>query len=349
MMMLNPRAFDIGDPVRPFIGHAVIRTLVAAVVFVFFAYGTKEIKPLYVHTPWMDDPYDAVVSSTAFFVPLVVGLALLRIPLCRRDQPLPIPRAMDLLRSSHLVLWAAAITLMADWVSVATRANQASWNGSSKLAIGLLSLTSLVVAKAGMDLRRASSKLRQVNRVDTESDWLDDAVLLTLAAARRLGAWTDTGIRCGRWVEQHALPFIRRHPLLTAASAAAGFGTATTGSQGVGEGIGPRPVLLLYFGVAASAMYAFLAVGGAYLGLVRSERQAQGTQRRLIDAVVASCAAVPIAVAFRSSWLGLVGTSGHGAGRLLAALLVVALCVFALTFLVESLAGIHEASPASDQ
>lgn len=55
----------------------------------------------------------------------------------------------------------------------------------------------------------------------------------------------------------------------------------------------------MYFAVFAGAMYAFIVIGGAYLGLVRSERPAYGARRRVADAIAAGCAALPVAIAFR--------------------------------------------------
>ncbi len=105
-------------------------------VFVAFAFAAKEIRVLYVHSPWEDDPYDAVVSFTIFFVPLLIGLCIVRVPLCRRQQPLPISRVVGLLRGSRVVLGAVLLTLIADWIAVAVRANVAAWNSSTALWSG---------------------------------------------------------------------------------------------------------------------------------------------------------------------------------------------------------------------
>jgi hypothetical protein len=61
----------VGDPRRTRIGTAVISMLLTATVFVAFAFSAKQVRVLYLHSPWEEDPYDAVVSFTIFFVPLV--------------------------------------------------------------------------------------------------------------------------------------------------------------------------------------------------------------------------------------------------------------------------------------
>lgn len=337
----QPTDFAVGDPARPFIGRAVFRTLIAAAAFELFAYAAKWVNPLYVHTPWRNDPYDTAVSFTIFFVPFVVGLSLLRIPLCRRDQPLPVQRARDLLRSSRLIVWTALITLLADWASVVVRSNRANWSGATALAVGLLSLASVMVALAAADVRKAFSKLPASSVDAPAADWLGDFLLTARERSRWLGPWREAGDRFLRWVERHAVTRIRRHPLLTAAAGAMGFGIALAGNQAFGEGIPLGQVFLLYFGVAACAIYAFTVTGGSYLGLVRSDRRSKGVRRRLIDAAVLACAAMPIAVAFRYALWGMTGSHGESSGQIWMLLLISFTSIFAAVFAFESLAGLH--------
>jgi hypothetical protein len=337
----QPGYLVVGDPARPFIGRAVFRTLIAAGVFELFAYVAKWVNPLYVHTPWMNDPYDTAVSFTVFFVPLVVGFSLIRIPLCRRNQPLPIQRARDLLRGSVLVIATALITLLADWISVAVRSNRANWDDATGVAIGLLALTSIVVVQAAVDVRRAFSELPGSSLDAPASDWLGDFLLTAMQRSGWLGPGRRTGDRLLRWLDRQVVTLIRRHPLLTAATAAAGFGIAFAGAQAFGEGIPLGQVFLIYFGVAAGAMYAFTVAGGTYLGLVRSDRRAQGARRRVIDAVVTGCAALPVAIAFRYALWSAAGAHGEGLGQIWVLLLLAFTSIFVIVFAVESLARLH--------
>jgi hypothetical protein len=369
-----PGTIAVGDPARPVIGRAMFRTLLAAGAFVVFGYGLKEIKPLDVHTPWMNDPYDTFVSFTIFFVPLVAGLSAARIALCRTSQPLPVQRVLDLLRGSRLVVGTVAITLLADWASVALRANRARWDAASGLEIGLLAVTSVVTARAALALRRASARVpvtggptasarvpvtggptasarAPVTGGPTASarggpaqappDWLGDILLAASVHSRLLGPWHGRADRAARWAGRRLATPIRRHPLAVAAALSAGFGLALAGVQAFGEGIPPRPVSALYFIVSAGAMYAFIVSGGAYLGLVRSERPSRGTRRRLADAGAAACAALPIAIAFRYALWALAGSPAENLRHLWSLLLVSAAVAAISVFTAESLAGIH--------
>ena len=53
----------VDDPSRPAIGRAIFSTVWAAVVFSIFTGPVKQIKPLYNHAPWSNDPFDTIVPS----------------------------------------------------------------------------------------------------------------------------------------------------------------------------------------------------------------------------------------------------------------------------------------------
>lgn len=351
----HPGAIAVGDPARPVIGRAMFRTLLAAAAFVVFGYGLKQIRPLYLHTPWMNDPYDAFVSVTIFFVPLVAGLSAARIVLCRTSQPLPVQRVLDLLRGGRLVVATVTITLLADWASVALRANRANWDAASGLEIGLLAVTSVVTARAAVALRRASARVPVTGGpaawagpgpAEAAPDWLGDILLAARVHIRLPGPWHGRADRAARWADRRLATLIRRHPLVAAAALSAGFGLAIAGVQAFGEGMPPGQVSALYFIVSAGAMYAFIAGGGAYLGLVRSERPSRGVRRRLADAGAAACAALPIAIAFRYALWGLAGAPAETLRHIWSLLLVSGTAAAVGAFTAESLAGTHR--PASE-
>jgi hypothetical protein len=350
----HPRTIDVGDPARPVIGRAMFRTLLAAAAFVVFGYGLKQIKPLYLHTPWMNDPYDAFVSFTIFFVPLMAGLSAVRIVLCRTTQPLPVQRVVDLLRGSRLVVGTVAITMLADWASVALRANRANWDAASWLEIGLLAVTSAVTARAAVALRRASARVPVTGGpvawaghgpAEAPPDWLGDILLAARVHSRLLGPWHDPADRAVRWADRRLATSIRRHPLVAAAGLSAGFGLAIAGVQAFGEGMPLGQVSALYFIVSAGGMYAFIVNGGAYLGLVRRERPSRGTRRRLADAGTAACAALPVAIAFRYALWALAGSPAENLRHLWSLVLVSGTAAGVCVFTAESLAGTHR--PAS--
>src|ERR1017187_5921352 len=75
----------VGDPRRRQLGRAAFGTLVVAALFLVFTLCVKQFRVLSDHVPWQNDPYDAVVSFTVFFVLLTAAMGGVRISLCRRD------------------------------------------------------------------------------------------------------------------------------------------------------------------------------------------------------------------------------------------------------------------------
>jgi len=326
-MMDCSSVLAVGDPRRAPIGRAVVGTLIAATTFVMFTYVTKEVRSLYIRSPWEDDPYDSAITFSLFFVPIVVALTVLRVPLCRRAEPLPVQRALALLRSSRLALGIVSLTLLSDWISVVLRTHHEQWTGTTAVLVAVLSVVSAAAIKVAIDVCNASLHHVYSPALGADApDWFGDILLAT-----------DL-----RWIHRHILGAIRRHPITVAAMIAAGFGVAVAAGVGFTEGTGPG--LLIDVVVGGCGMFAFLIVAGAYIGLVRRERPLSPAKRRLIDATVAACAGVQIALAFRESLWWVVGASGAGAGptRLLGLLLVCALPVFAATLAAETVAHAHQ-------
>lgn len=150
----------VGDPGRPAIRRAVFGTLLAAAVFSVLTGPVKQIAALYDHAPWLNDPYDVVVSFAMFFVPLTAACCLTRVPLCRRSEPLPVARVQDLLRGCRVVVCVMAVTLLTEWASVAVGANQPQWNGATWLQVGLLALMTVLTVRAMAGLHRVPALSR---------------------------------------------------------------------------------------------------------------------------------------------------------------------------------------------
>jgi hypothetical protein len=335
----------VGDPRRPPIGRAVVATVAVAGGFVGFAFVGKQLRSLYEHSPWQNDPYDAVVSFAIFFVPLVGGLIVLRAILCRRDAPLPLARVSGLLRACQVLLGAVVVTLLADWASVATRADEASWNSTTGLLVGLLGVATVATALATWLLRGAMRDIPAGDASRPGPDGLADALTLAGRVSWRLGPFQRPARAMVRWLDRSVAVAVRRHPIGAAALFAGIFGLAIAAGASTEEGIGP--VLGLFVGVPACGMYAFTVAAGGYLGLVRAERPLRDTRRRLADATVVAAAAVPVALAFRSSLWWLIGTTDAIAGleELDVLLVLVATVTFVGVLGVETLAGIHRGDP----
>jgi len=82
----------------------VFGTLVLAVVFFLVTAPVKETPSLFDHAPWLNDPFDTVISFMILLVPLIAVLCMPRLLLCRRSEPLPATRIRDLLRGCRVLL-----------------------------------------------------------------------------------------------------------------------------------------------------------------------------------------------------------------------------------------------------
>ena len=333
----------VGDPRRPAIGRAVFATLVAAAVFTAVTDPTKQFKAIYDHAPWENDPFDTVYSFTQFFVPLVAVFCLVRVTLCRKSEPLPVGRVLDLLRGCRVAVGTMAIALLTDWVSVAIGANRQQWNGTTGVLVGVLALTTAVTAVAILGLLRVPSPRRAEPAGNAQTmDWLADMVTVAQRESHWLGPLRRPAVGVLNWIDVRLLSLVRRHPLLAAALASVAFAAAVGGAQAFREGYSSK-VFLLFFVVLGCGMFSFLAVAGWYVGFVRSVTPLRGVRRRVLDAMVMACSCTVIALAFRSSLWWIVGTRDALAGlpQLASLLAVVALAAFLLVFSVESLVRSH--------
>jgi hypothetical protein len=334
-----------GDPNRRSLGLAVAAVLVSALVFMAMELPVKEFLGAYDHAPWSNDPYDAVTSFAVFFVPLVILVALVRVALCRRAQPLPLSRALGILRCARVALATMAATLLADWVSVALQANRSEWNGITLWLVVLLAVVTIVVALAGALLRLAAIRVpHEAEGASPGPDWFSDVVTLAEEIAAWLGPLARLAAASVRWLNRCVVASIRRYPIAAAAGAALAFGVLLALNTMLREGAGPA--LWIDVVVGSTGMFAFLVAAGAYVGLVRSGRPAAGARRRAIDAAVIGCAAVPAALGFRDWLWWVVGSDGGSPARLGELLLVAALAAACVVFAGETLLRVHRSRTA---
>lgn len=334
-------ALASGDARRPGIGRVVFWSLLLAVAFEAFAWVVKEVRPLGSHAPWADDPYDVATSFGIFFVPVLALVTAIRVPLCRRVEPLPLARVRGLLRGSAAIVAVVVVTLLADWVSVAVGANEASWSAVTPwlvVALGALSLLTLAVL---IGLPRAAGQLPAAvgngSRV-VDPDWLADLLELTRRTARRLGWGSHAVVRAVDQADSRLARPIRRHPIAAAAVVAALFAVALAAAAAREEGIGL--VLGLILTVAWCGMFAFLVVAAAWLDLVRPASPLLGWHRRLVVSVTLACVAVLLALAFRDSLWWVTGTIGAGLPDLARLLALAAGAAFGIALLVQTVAGV---------
>ena len=87
------QSLAVGDRRRVAIGKAAFSTLWTAIAFFAFTVPTKQVKPVYEHAPWLNDPYDTLYSFAMFLVPLATAFFLVQVSLCRKAEVLPAQRA----------------------------------------------------------------------------------------------------------------------------------------------------------------------------------------------------------------------------------------------------------------
>jgi hypothetical protein len=304
----------VGDPRRPLIGRATFGTLLASAVFFAFTM-TKQIKPVYLHAPWVNDPYDTVFSFTMFFVPLVGAMFLIQVSLCQKTEPLPARRVVMVLRGCRIAVGAMAIELLAAWVSVAVGANRSEWTAVTTVLIALLGVCSIVTAKVIVDVVRAP-RLPSPDRAEEaqESDWLADLVIVAQRESHWLGPLRQPGLSLLEWTDRNVVSKVRRHPLRAAAIASGAFAVMVFGWQAIREGYFAS-VTGLEMGLGFCGMFAFLVLAGSYLRIVRSPTRLYGVQRRAVDAGIVGCIVAIAVLAFRNSLWWIVGSNASTAGQ----------------------------------
>ena len=301
------------------------------------SWAGKELGPLYRTSPWADDPYDAFVSFAIFFTPALTALLLVRLPLCKEDEPLVAGRVVDLVRTGKLLLAVVAVTLGGEWVALGLRNTTIAWSAATALDVLMLTgLTALTILCVWLVV--TAPQLHGDRSLGTP-DGLADAVATSRLVASRLGPLAIVSSRLISTADRLVVQPARRHPTSAAALVATLFGLGLAAPASLEEGVGP--VLLVFIVVGGSAMFSFLMIGGAYLHLVTPARPLTGSLARGRDAVVAAAAAVPLALAFRDPIWSLIGrsTEGSSPAALVWLLVTAALIAFVAVFVGESIRG----------
>jgi hypothetical protein len=337
----SARALAVEDPTRPLIGRAVRATLAAVAIFLLFCL-TKQDKHLFAHAPWMDDPYDTVLSFTMLFVPVVAAVLVVRASLCIKSQPVLVSRARSVLRTCRAALWLMGIEQLFAWVAVALGANTSQRGPDTAILLAALALSTLSTV-AGMGLvRRAGRSLAVLDDGAADApDLLSDAALVVIREARTFGFEELARIVIGS-MDRHVLSTVRRHPIMAAIGASGCFSLAVFGFQAVQEGTAPSVAAIEVF-LGFCGMFSLLVSAGSYLEIVRGTRPLSGLRRRALDATVASCGAAVCALAFRSSlwWLVDAGPTSRGPDRFAALVAMISTATLLLVLAIEGALGVH--------
>lgn len=329
----------VGAPWRLALRRPVFGALLLAGVFFLSTAPVKETPFLYSHAPWLNDPFDTVISFMMFFVPLIGILLVPRVLLCRRSEPLPAGRIRDVLRGCRVVLAGISLTLMAEWISVIIRDNRAQWNQATWLQISLLAVMTAADLMVIRELRRIGVPR---SAAPTSPDWLADSFLFASKHGKMLGPARRPVLMLLSWSEQRLLGAVRRHPVWTALSICVVFGAGVGITQGIREGY-YLPVTVVAVVLLTAGMFGLLVASGYYLGLIRSSSPLRGARRQMIDAVVITCIGILVPFAMRNHLWWLVSSSNSAAGlsQLLQFLSISAAVIFAAVYVPESLLHTH--------
>jgi hypothetical protein len=326
-----------GDPWRSGLRRPVFGSLVLAGVFFLCTAPVKQIPGLYNHAPWLNDPFDTVISFMMFFVPLIALCCVPRLLLCRRSEPLPAARARDLLRGCRVIAAAVALTLATEWISLLIGENRAQWNGATWLQAAALVMMSAAAGWVIRQLHRAG--LPGVPRGETRPapDWLGDTLQLLRQRCDRLGPLSRPARGLFARTDQALAGTLRQHPLLAALAACAVFGTGAGVNQGIRENYFPSAIVITCT-LLTVGMFGLLTAAGSYLGLIRATTHLRGPRRRAADAAVVTSIVILVPFALRGHLWWLVGSTNADAGipQLVQLLAICAVAAFAATYLLES-------------
>ena len=259
----------------------------AVVAFWALFVVSTQISPVREHSPWAEDPYDAVVSFAALVVPVVAAITFLRCQRWRGSRPMPAYAIRQILRGVGVALAGIGATVIVGVAALLAQARAEAWGPWFGLLVGMLVLTGTLALGAAALLVYALSRSRGYAAVRAvlpeEADAFDDIVIFLADAGVIVGrrfAWLgaefttaahrlDATLR-GSWLSP------RRHQWAFCAVVAAVFGAAFSTLHSLAEGLAPDPgsallVWSLYAGITATWVVVGYALLGRYLRLIRGE------------------------------------------------------------------------------
>lgn len=302
-MSSSTPALPTGAPVRDTAGRALLGAAVLATAFTVFAAVTTQDRAIRAHSPWQDDPYDALVSSTQLLVPVMLLAGVARAQLCRRSEPLPLARLEGLLRAARLVVLLVAATVGVDVLAVLVGADRPAWSGVTPVLSG--AALALFVASAAVWSRLRAVRVPAV----PGPDWVGDLGALVRFVARPLGSAGRPLRVAATWVDRVVDTWVRPRPVTAAAALALGAGGLESVVIGWREkGFGPLLVFVAV--VEVSSLFAVLVAANGYLRVVRIDHPLVGARRLLLVCVTAACFGLSLAVAFRDLLWRLLGLGG---------------------------------------
>lgn len=292
----------VGAPVRDRAGRALLGAALLGAAFTVFAAVTTQDRAVRAHSPWQDDPYDALVSFTQLLVPVMVAAGVARAQLCRRLEPLPAARLDGLVRAARLVVLLVAATAGVDVVAVALGTHREAWTPVTA-AISLAAAA--LVGAAGVVWLR----LRAVDVPGGRGagpDWAADAGALLRAWATSPSPLRAPLRRAARVVDRLVDGWVRPRPVTAAAAlalAAGGLESAVIGWREKGFGA----LLAFVVVVEVTSVFSALVAANGYLRVLRVDRPLGRVRRLVLVTGTAACFGLSLAVAFRDPLWRLLG------------------------------------------
>jgi hypothetical protein len=300
----------VGAPVRDRAGRALLGAALLGAAFTVFAAVTTQDRAVRAHSPWQDDPYDALVSFTQLLVPVMVAAGVARAQLCRRLEPLPAARLDGLVRAARLVVLLVAATAGVDVVAVALGTHREAW---TPVTAAVSVAAAALVGTAGVVWLRLRAVVVPGGR-GAGPDWAADAGALLRAWASRPSPLRAPLRRAAGVVDRLVDGWVRPRPVTAAAAlalAAGGLESAVIGWREKGFGA----LFAFVVVVEVTSVFSALVAANGYLRVLRVDRPLGRVRRLVLVTGTAACFGLSLAVAFRDPLWRLLGL-GDGVGTL---------------------------------
>lgn len=253
-------------------------------------------------------------------------------------------RVHELLLACRLILAIVAATVTSEWISVALRARHDAWTMTTTGLVAALAVLT-VIALAGLILVLVALRPVAAAPAEPGPTWLSDIASVVESSSGSFSPISFLPQHSAKALRGSVARMLTDHPVRVALGLAVAFGLFIAASQGLDEGgLAWRP-FLLYSVVAGSSMLAFVLGAGWHLRVLGRPTPMSPAVRRLVDAMVATIASIPVTLALRGLLRPLIAVVPKaGPARLIEAGVFIAVVVGAAVLGAETLAGTHNRS-----